>query len=93
MAQFGALCPDLLENIVVLLARCQMDSDDEVRDRATYYISILTLLDRTLYSDYILDPIQVPVLHSNKQYNFFIITHVLGINSFVRKVSFRIHPR
>lgn len=63
MAQFGALCPDLLENIVVLLARCQMDSDDEVRDRATYYISILTLLDRTLYSEYILDPLQVHIPH------------------------------
>ncbi|XP_052869938.1 coatomer subunit gamma [Anopheles cruzii] len=41
IAQFGASCPDLLPNVLVLLARCKMDSDDEVRDRATYYHSIL----------------------------------------------------
>lgn len=59
MAQFGASCPDLLENIKVLLARCQMDSDDEVRDRATYYINILTKNDKSLYNNYILDTLQV----------------------------------
>ena len=30
MARFGALCDDLLPNVLVLLGRCQMDSDDEV---------------------------------------------------------------
>lgn len=59
MAQFGALCPDLSENIQVLLARCQMDSDDEVRDRATYYSFILKQHDKSLYNNYILDPLQV----------------------------------
>lgn len=61
MAQFGALCPDLLENIQVLLARCQMDSDDEVRDRATYYSNILKQLDRGLYNNYIIEPLQVSI--------------------------------
>ncbi|XP_060527742.1 coatomer subunit gamma [Cylas formicarius] len=61
MAQFGASCPDLLENILVLLARCQMDSDDEVRDRATYYISILSRHDKSLYNNYILDTLQVSI--------------------------------
>lgn len=41
LAQFGAVCPALLPNILVLLGRCQMDTDDEVRDRATYYFTIL----------------------------------------------------
>lgn len=59
MAQFGASCPDLLENIKVLLARCQMDSDDEVRDRATYYINILNRNDKSLYNNYILNTLQV----------------------------------
>lgn len=59
MAQFGASCPDLLGNIQVLLARCQMDSDDEVRDRATYYINILNKNDKSLYNNYILDTLQV----------------------------------
>ena len=30
LARFGALCDDLLPNILVLLSRCQMDADDEV---------------------------------------------------------------
>lgn len=59
MAQFGATCPDLLENIQVLLARCQMDSDDEVRDRATYYCNILKQQDKILYNNYIIDPLKV----------------------------------
>ncbi|XP_023018984.1 coat Protein (coatomer) gamma [Leptinotarsa decemlineata] len=61
MAQFGASCPDLLENIQVLLARCQMDSDDEVRDRATYYSSILSRSDKSLYNNYILETLQVSI--------------------------------
>lgn len=61
MAQFGASCPDLLENIQVLLARCQMDSDDEVRDRATYYSNILNTKDKSLYNNYILETLQVSV--------------------------------
>lgn len=59
MAQFGATCPDLLNNIQVLLARCQMDSDDEVRDRATYYNYILKQQDKSLYNNYIIDTLQV----------------------------------
>lgn len=61
MAQFGALCPDLLENIQVLLSRCQMDSDDEVRDRATYYSNILKQQDKGLYNNYIIEPLQVSI--------------------------------
>lgn len=61
MAQFGAQCPDLLENVQVLLARCQMDSDDEVRDRATYYHTILALNNRSLYSNYIAESLQVSI--------------------------------
>ncbi len=29
--RFGALCDDLLPNVLVLLSRCMMDADDEVR--------------------------------------------------------------
>ncbi|XP_046391751.1 coatomer subunit gamma [Ischnura elegans] len=61
MAQFGATCPDLLPNVQVLLARCLMDTDDEVRDRATYYHSILACHDRSLSNRYILDGLQVSI--------------------------------
>lgn len=63
VAQFGAQRPELLPNIRVLLARCQMDDDDEVRDRAIYYSAILDSEDRQLIEDYIINvPRPNPVL-------------------------------
>lgn len=59
LAQFGASCPDLLPNVTVLLARCQMDSDDEVRDRATYYSAILDRNDAALNNQYIIESLHV----------------------------------
>ncbi|XP_022234637.2 coatomer subunit gamma [Drosophila obscura] len=55
LSQFGASCPALLTNILVLLGRCQMDPDDEVRDRATYYLSILNSERADLYKNYIIE--------------------------------------
>lgn len=64
LAQFGALCPNLLPNILVLLSRCQMDTDDEVRDRATYYYTILSIGNPELNKVYIVEKpaISVPLL-------------------------------
>ncbi|XP_075147641.1 coatomer subunit gamma-like [Haematobia irritans] len=55
LAQFGASCPTLLGNIMVLLGRCQMDPDDEVRDRATYYLHLLQTEKSDLYKHYIIE--------------------------------------
>ncbi|XP_023946683.2 coatomer subunit gamma [Bicyclus anynana] len=63
VAQFGAQRPELLPNIRVLLARCEMDDEDEVRDRAIYYNAILDTADQELINDYIIDvPKPNPVL-------------------------------
>lgn len=59
LARFGALCDDLLPNILVLLSRCQMDGDDEVRDRATYFKVILEQHQSNLNSQFILNGLQV----------------------------------
>ena len=59
LARFGALCDDLLPNILVLLSRCQMDMDDEVRDRATYFKVILEQQLPQVNSQYILNGLQV----------------------------------
>lgn len=59
LARFGALCDDLLPNVLVLLGRCQTDSDDEVRDRSTYFKAILEQQQASLNSQYILNGIQV----------------------------------
>ena len=40
---------------VVLLFRCLLDTDDEVRDRATFYVNILKEKEKALSSGYILN--------------------------------------
>ncbi|XP_041987111.1 coatomer subunit gamma-2-like [Aricia agestis] len=53
VARFGAAREELLPNIRVLLARCQLDDDDEVRDRAILFSAILDSGDRQLIEDLI----------------------------------------
>ncbi|CAK9290192.1 unnamed protein product [Gordionus sp. m RMFG-2023] len=45
LAKFALYCEDLRGSVKVLLERCLMDQDDEVRDRATYYLRLLDTLD------------------------------------------------
>ncbi|CAD6198117.1 unnamed protein product [Caenorhabditis auriculariae] len=59
LAKFGAQCVDLRESIKVLLKRCLLDSDDEVRDRATFYLNMLTTAPPTVISNFLLDGLQV----------------------------------
>jgi len=66
LARFGALCDDMLPNILVLLQRCQMDTDDEVRDRATYYYNILDQEQTALNNQYILNSLQVSLVGLEK---------------------------
>ena len=67
IAQFGASCADLLPNVLVLLNRCQMDTDDEVRDRATYYYSILCSGNPELNKQYITENgiVSLPLLEKS----------------------------
>lgn len=63
VAQFGAQRPEMLANIRVLLQRCQLDEEDDVRDRAVYYSAILDSGDPQLINDYIINvPKPNPVL-------------------------------
>lgn len=64
LAQFGSACPNLLQNILVLLGRCQMDTDDEVRDRATYYLTILSKSKPDLNNKFITErpAVSIPLL-------------------------------
>ncbi|KAL7060202.1 hypothetical protein AAHC03_09837 [Spirometra sp. Aus1] len=54
LARFGAHCEDLLPSVLVLLERVMHDDDDEVRDRAAFYHSVLSSKDRSLIQTYIL---------------------------------------
>lgn len=67
LSQFGASCPNLLQNVLVLLERCQMDTDDEVRDRATYYLTILRESKPELNKTYITEKpaLSIPLLEKS----------------------------
>ncbi|GAB6020673.1 Coatomer subunit gamma-2 [Chamberlinius hualienensis] len=66
LGKFGAHAKELLPNVLVLLKRCLLDSDDEVRDRATYYIKVLEQNQKALYSQYILNSLQVSIVGLEK---------------------------
>lgn len=59
LAKFGAQCPQLRPSIEVLLKRCLLDTDDEVRDRATFYLAVLRKGNSAAVADYILNALQV----------------------------------
>ncbi|KAJ8314287.1 hypothetical protein KUTeg_008848 [Tegillarca granosa] len=60
LAKFGAHCEELLPSCVVLLERCLLDTDDEVRDRATFYVNVLKQKQKALNSAYILNVVREP---------------------------------
>ncbi|CAG2194926.1 coatomer subunit gamma-2-like [Mytilus edulis] len=62
LAKFGAHCEELLPSCSVLLERCLLDTDDEVRDRATFYVDVLKQKQKALNSAYILNGLQVSVV-------------------------------
>ncbi|XP_031562648.1 coatomer subunit gamma-2-like [Actinia tenebrosa] len=62
LAKFGAHCESLLPSIEILLSRCLLDTDDEVRDRATFYLRVLQQKDKGLSSAYILNGLQVSIV-------------------------------
>jgi len=77
LARFGALCDDLLPNVLVLLNRCQMDADDEVRDRSTYFKAILEQQQASLNNQYILNGIQVSLSSLEKALHAYTLGQAL----------------
>ncbi|XP_043934356.1 coatomer subunit gamma-1 [Protopterus annectens] len=61
LAKFGAQNEDMLPSISVLLKRCMMDDDNEVRDRATFYLSVLEQKQKALGAAYILNGLTVSI--------------------------------
>lgn len=55
LAKSGAQKEEMLLSILVLLKRCVMNNDSEVRDQATYYLNILGQKQKVLNSGYILN--------------------------------------
>jgi coatomer subunit gamma-2, putative len=73
LAKFGAYCDDLLPNILVLLQRSALDTNDEVRDRATYYYNILNLKQKSLNNKCILNNLQVSLVGLEKALQQYIL--------------------
>ncbi|XP_029457150.1 coatomer subunit gamma-1 [Rhinatrema bivittatum] len=61
LAKFGAQNEDMLPSILVLLRRCVMDDDNEVRDRATFYLSVLEQKQKALNASYILNGLTISI--------------------------------
>lgn len=59
MAKYAANCSMLHDSIAVLLKRCCLDVDDEVRDRATFYSQLLSCNNPQLITDYLSEPVHV----------------------------------
>ncbi|KAK6748742.1 hypothetical protein RB195_001393 [Necator americanus] len=59
LAKFGAQCAELRPSIQVLLKRCLLDNDDEVRDRATFYLTLLGDATASVINSFVLDGLQV----------------------------------
>jgi len=85
MARFGALCDDLLPNVLVLLSRCQMDADDEVRDRATYFKAILEQHEASLNSQYILNSLTVSISSLEKSLHAYTLNQSAASKPFDMK--------
>lgn len=62
LAKFAAHCDDLLPNILILLERSCLDTDDEVRDRATYYLNILKKKQKDHIENCIMNPFQLSIV-------------------------------
>lgn len=61
LAKFGASSDDLLPSVLTLLARSMLDDDDEVRDRATLFHTLLQQKDKALNTTYIMSGLIVPI--------------------------------
>ncbi|KAK1337659.1 hypothetical protein QTO34_002292 [Cnephaeus nilssonii] len=61
LAKFGAQNEEMLPSILVLLKRCVMDDDNEVRDRATFYLNVLEQKQKALNASYILNGLTVSI--------------------------------
>lgn len=70
MAKYAADCSVLHDSIKVLLKRCCLDVDDEVRDRATFYSQLLSSNNRQLITDYLSEPMHVIMCKLRYKFNF-----------------------
>lgn len=64
LAKFGVKLDHLRPSIIVLLKRCLYDDNDEVRDRATFYLTVLEAKDASLSGRLVTD-VELPIPVAN----------------------------
>lgn len=89
LAKFGAKVQELRKSIIVILTRALQDIDDDVRDKASFYLRILQSDDK-LIKEYIIDDLVLPidkleiVVEKYKQVGDFKQPLVIGnLNNFI----------
>jgi len=65
LAKFGAKLESLRSSIVILLQRCLYDNDDEVRDRATFYVKVLQSSPEMIRK-FVTEDFKVPIVNLEK---------------------------
>ncbi|EFA81100.1 adaptin N-terminal domain-containing protein [Heterostelium album PN500] len=63
IAKFGLLYEPMRQKVVILIQRCLLDEDDEVRDRATLYLRLFKEDNIKLLGRILLDDVHVPMLN------------------------------
>lgn len=92
LAKFGFMVESLKPRITVLLKRCIYDSDDEVRDRATLYLSVLggdgTVDTDKESKDFLFGSLEVPLVNMETSLkNYEPSEEAFDINSVPKEVK------
>lgn len=74
LAKFAASVPELRPSVDVILRRTLQDNDDEVRDRAVFYLQVLTTKNEEQIKKLILDGFNVNVRNLEKSLKSYLNT-------------------
>ncbi|EAL62772.1 adaptin N-terminal domain-containing protein [Dictyostelium discoideum AX4] len=72
IAKFGLLYEPMKEKVVILLQRCLLDEDDEVRDRATLYLKLFKENDVRYLNKVLMDDVPVPLNNLQKSLELYL---------------------
>jgi len=72
IAKFGLLYEPMKEKVIILLTRCLLDEDDEVRDRATLYLQLLKQNNTRELTRLLVDDVPVPLVNLQKSLEVYI---------------------
>ncbi|EGC39052.1 hypothetical protein DICPUDRAFT_45443 [Dictyostelium purpureum] len=72
IAKFGLLYEPMRDKVIILLQRCLLDEDDEVRDRAILYLRLFKEDDIHYLSKILMDDVPVPTVNMQKSLEVYL---------------------